>query len=112
MNPARYLDALAAELTTAGWSTLFEGPEALLAFPPDPAQAGRSIRVKAGVGGVPWFITSTGDPLRPCHDLDGAAREIGARPVPQEAGRSRRSLPVVRLLRSVGWGGVLRRDIL
>ncbi|GAA1897283.1 hypothetical protein [Actinomadura bangladeshensis] len=85
MNAAQYLDALAAELHAAGWSTRprYERiPILLHVFSPDLPQIGESIHVKAGVGGVPWFVSSTGDPLRPCHDLAGTAKDIAARLAP------------------------------
>ncbi|MEU9018982.1 hypothetical protein [Actinomadura sp. NPDC048394] len=43
------------------------------------ARFGESVRVKAGVGGVPWFVASTADPLAPCHDTGRAVVEIRAR---------------------------------
>ncbi|GAA1821784.1 hypothetical protein [Actinomadura chokoriensis] len=85
MNAAQYLDALAAELDAAGWSTRprYERiPVLLHVFSPDLPQIGESVHVKAGVGGVPWFVSSTGDPLRPCHDLAGTTKEIAARLAP------------------------------
>ncbi|TDD23583.1 hypothetical protein E1287_38865 [Actinomadura sp. KC06] len=98
MNPAQHLDAvhplhaLAAELAATGWSVHLEDPDLLHAVPPDSARPGTTVRIKDGVGGVPWFVTSTGDPLRPCHDLTGAGREIRAQPVPQESRRSGHAL--------------------
>lgn len=85
MNAAQYLDALAVELDAAGWSTRprYERiPVLLHVFSPDLPQIGESVHVKAGVGGVPWFVSSTGDPLRPCHDLTGTAKDIAARLAP------------------------------
>ncbi|TMR03746.1 hypothetical protein ETD83_10065 [Actinomadura soli] len=88
MNPAQRLDALhalASELAATGWSARLEDPDLLHAVPPDSARPGTTVRIKDGVGGVPWFITSTGDPLRPCHDLPGAGREIRTQPLSQES---------------------------
>ena len=42
-------------------------------------RVGESIWVKPGVGGVPWFVSSTGDPIAPCHDPGGASIEVAAR---------------------------------
>ncbi|NED52068.1 hypothetical protein G3I24_14335, partial [Micromonospora aurantiaca] len=73
------------ELDAAGWSTRprYERiPVLLHVFSPDLPQIGESVHVKAGVGGVPWFVSSTGDPLRPCHDRAGTAKEIAARLAP------------------------------
>ncbi|MFG2244984.1 hypothetical protein [Spirillospora sp. NPDC048823] len=88
MNAAQYLAALASALTATGWSARLEDPEKLRILPPDLARRGQSIQVKAGVGGVPWFVTSTGDPLRPCHDLTGAVAAIGAQPVPHHTSQA------------------------
>ncbi len=77
-----YLDQLARVLATAGWSSRprYEQVPALLhVFSPCLPALGESVRVKAGVGGVPWFVGSSGDPIGPCHDLAGAVDEIGAR---------------------------------
>ncbi|MFA1540916.1 hypothetical protein [Actinomadura monticuli] len=97
MNAEQYLDALAVELDAAGLSTRprYERiPVLLHVFSPDLPQIGESIHVKAGVGGVPWFVSSTGDPLRPCHDLTGTAEDIAARlaPFSREAHIVRRRL--------------------
>ncbi|MFI0370107.1 hypothetical protein ACH35V_19730 [Actinomadura sp. 1N219] len=105
MNPAHHLDAvhplhplhalhaLAAELAATGWSAHLEDPDRLHAIPPDSARPATTIRVKDGVDGVPWFVTSTGDPLRPCHDLTGTSWQIRAQPVSQESRRPRPPLP-------------------
>ncbi|TDD34851.1 hypothetical protein E1287_15335 [Actinomadura sp. KC06] len=85
MNPARHLDDLADALAFAGWSCLpryDETPPLLRVVSPSLPRIGESISVKAGVGGVPWFISSTGDPLTPCHDLTGACLEISTRLAP------------------------------
>ncbi|TYB43634.1 hypothetical protein [Actinomadura chibensis] len=85
MKATAHLDALADALAFAGWSCVprYEVTPALLrVFSPSAPIIGESISVKAGVGGVPWFISSTGDPLRPCHDLTGSCIEISARLAP------------------------------
>ncbi|MFI0407236.1 hypothetical protein [Actinomadura sp. 3N508] len=82
MNPTRHLDVLADALAFAGWSCLpryDETPALLRVVSPSSPRIGESISVKPGVGGVPWFISSTGDPLTPCHDLNGACVEISTR---------------------------------
>lgn len=102
MNATVHLDRLADALAFAGWTCLpryEENPALLRVFSPSAPRIGESISVKAGVGGVPWFISSTGDPLRPCHDLAGACVEISARLSPLVAAarrpesRSRRRVP-------------------
>jgi hypothetical protein len=79
VNAADHLGGLANALAAAGWSTRgrYEDVPAVLLVP-GPGH-GASVRVKAGTGGVPWFISSGGDPLRPCHDLAGTVAEIEAR---------------------------------
>ncbi|TDD76161.1 hypothetical protein [Actinomadura rubrisoli] len=80
-----HLDALARALTAAGWSVsprYDERPALLRVVAPEVPCFGESVWVKPGVGGVPWFISSTGDPLAPCHDLPRAVTEIGARLAP------------------------------
>ncbi|TDD87136.1 hypothetical protein [Actinomadura rubrisoli] len=80
-----YLDLLARALATEGWTArprYDQAPERLHVLSPSLPTLGESIRVKAGVGGVPWFIDSTGDPIAPCHDLPRAVAEIGARLAP------------------------------
>ncbi|NVI89947.1 hypothetical protein [Actinomadura sp. BRA 177] len=79
MNASDHLDGLARALTAAGWPTparYGNVPAVLLVF-----ASGRSVgvSVKAGTGGVPWFVSSNQDPLRPCHDLAGTVVEIEAR---------------------------------
>jgi hypothetical protein len=89
-----HLDALADALAFAGWACVprYEvTPPLLRVFSPSAPMFGESIRVKDGVGGVPWFIASTGDPLRPCHDLAGMCVEISVRLAPfVEAARTSR----------------------
>ncbi|RFS85477.1 hypothetical protein D0T12_10600 [Actinomadura spongiicola] len=80
-----HLDALADALAFAGWTCVPRYDEAtplLRVFSPSLPMIGESISVKAGVGGVPWFISSTGDPLRPCHDVPGACVEVSVRLAP------------------------------
>ncbi|WP_165975637.1 hypothetical protein [Actinomadura rubrisoli] len=82
VSAADHLDALAGVLAAAGWSAsprYGERPALLRVFADESPGVGESVSVKAGVGGVPWFISSTGDPLAPCHDLAGACAAIGAR---------------------------------
>ncbi|TDD79914.1 hypothetical protein [Actinomadura rubrisoli] len=77
-----HLDALARALTAAGWSTsprYQESPALLRVVAPELPGVGESVWVKPGVGGVPWFISSTGDPLAPCHDLAAAVAGIETR---------------------------------
>ncbi|TDD93497.1 hypothetical protein [Actinomadura rubrisoli] len=77
-----HLDALAHALTAAGWSAsprYDQHPALLRVVTPELPCVGESIRVKPGVGGVPWFISSAGDPLAPCHDLAGTCAAIAAR---------------------------------
>ncbi|CNE64349.1 Uncharacterised protein [Mycobacterium tuberculosis] len=79
VNPADHLGSLDRVLAAAGWSTRaqYEGvPPVLLVFA---SGLGVCVSVKAGTGGVPWFISSDGDPLRPCHDLAGTVTEMAAR---------------------------------
>ncbi|MFC4051281.1 hypothetical protein ACFOY4_16435 [Actinomadura syzygii] len=85
MRATAHLDALADALAFAGWTCVprYEVTPALLrVFSSSAPMIGESISVKAGVGGVPWFISSTGDPLRPCHDLTGTCTEISVRLAP------------------------------
>ncbi|WP_243726163.1 hypothetical protein [Actinomadura rubrisoli] len=80
-----YLDLLARVLATEGWTARArydQAPERLHVLSSSLPTIGESIRAKAGVGGVPWFIDSTGDPIAPCHDLPRAVAEIGARLAP------------------------------
>lgn len=82
MNATEHLDGLADALAAAGWSTRARyesSPQLIHVFAPDVPQLGESVYVKAGVGGVPWFIASTGDPVAPCHDIAGAVAELGKR---------------------------------
>ncbi|TDC80772.1 hypothetical protein [Actinomadura sp. 7K507] len=82
MNAADHLNGLVERLVAAGWVVRCrydQGPVRLHVTAPDRPGIGESVRVKAGVGGVPWFIDSTGDPVRPCHDLAGTVAELGAR---------------------------------
>lgn len=87
-----HLDGLAAALAMAGWSAQHrygERPALLHVYSPDlPCLVG-SVRVKAGTGGVPWFVCATGDPLRPCHDLTGTVAEIAARFAAADEGTER-----------------------
>ena len=79
MNAADHLDALAGKLAAAGWSTRAQYedvPAVLLVFA---SRLDIVVSVKAGTGGVPWFVSSGGDPLRPCHDLAGTVGEIEVR---------------------------------
>lgn len=79
VNAADHLGALGQALAAAGWSTRgqYDGvPPVLLVLAPGVEVC---VNVKAGTGGVPWFISSGGDPLRPCHDLGGTVLEIEAR---------------------------------
>ncbi|MGH3243974.1 MAG: hypothetical protein ACRDNL_26590 [Spirillospora sp.] len=99
MNPTRHLDDLADALAFTGWSCVpryDETPALLRVFRPSCPRVGESISVKAGVGGVPWFISSIGDPLRPCHDLTGTCAEISVRlsavRIPEARSRRRRRL--------------------
>ncbi len=82
MTSPQYLDLLARVLATAGWSSrprYDQVPARLHVFSHCLPSVGESVHVKTGVGGVPWFIASTGDPIAPCHDLEGAVTEIGLR---------------------------------
>lgn len=82
MNAADHLNGLAATLMAAGWTTRHrydQNPAQLHVTAPDRPSIGESIHIKAGTGGVPWFIDSTGDPIRPCHDLPGTTTELTAR---------------------------------
>lgn len=82
MNAAFHLDRLASVLSANGWCTArryTDSPPLLRVFSDDRPGVGESVRVKPGVGGVPWYIASTGDPLAPCHDPVRACLEIGAR---------------------------------
>lgn len=108
MNATGHLDDLADALAYAGWSCLpryEEHPALLRVFSQSSPRIGESISVKAGVGGVPWFISSTGDPLRPCHDLTGTCVEISARlsplvtaaHIPEIRSRRRRRLAFLML---------------
>ncbi|GAA1786573.1 hypothetical protein GCM10009735_17370 [Actinomadura chokoriensis] len=81
MNAADHLGALGQVLAAAGWSTRArydDVPPVLLVLA---SGVDVCVSVKAGTGGVPWFISSGGDPLRPCHDLAGTVVEIKARSV-------------------------------
>lgn len=82
MNATDHLDALAAALAAAGWSTRprYESHPALIhVFSADLPELGESVYVKPGVGGVPWFIDSTHNPVRPCHDLAGTVAALAER---------------------------------
>ncbi len=82
MNATDHLDRLGEALEGAGWRTArryWESPALLRVFSSDLPEVGKSIWVKPGVNGVPWFIASTGDPLAPCHAPDRACAEIAAR---------------------------------
>ncbi|MFD0687165.1 hypothetical protein [Actinomadura fibrosa] len=75
----RHLDGLARVLKATGWSAsprYDERASLLRVLAPGLRGVGESVQVKAGVGGVPWFVTSTGDPLAPCHDLATAAERL------------------------------------
>ncbi|MGI5324729.1 hypothetical protein [Actinomadura nitritigenes] len=97
MNAPDHLDGLARALDPAGWSTRrrYENRPALLhVFVSELPGVGESVRVKAGTAGVPWFVASTGDPIKPCHDLAGTVAEIAARLGPvTELGHATRSKP-------------------
>lgn len=85
MTPTEHLDGLAVALAAAGWSTSarYEGRPALIhVFAAAAPDIGESVYVKPGVGGVPWFISSTGDPLRPCHDVAGTVAALAERVQP------------------------------
>jgi hypothetical protein len=109
MNANDHLDGLARALDAAGWSTrrrYDRAPVLLHVFASEVPGAGESVHVKAGTAGVPWFVASTGDPLRPCHDLAGTVTEITARlkplAVPVKAvrpGRRRMANAIRRLAR-------------
>jgi hypothetical protein len=82
MTVTSHLDRLAEALIASGWCAeprYTETPPLLRVFSPDLPGVGESVWVKPGVGGVPWFIASTGDPLAPCHDPVMACAEIAAR---------------------------------
>ncbi|MFI0482211.1 hypothetical protein [Actinomadura sp. 9N215] len=107
MNAIRHLDDLADALAFAGWSCLpryDETPARLRVYSASSPKVGENITVKAGVGGVPWFISATGDPLRPCHDLIGTCAEISVRlsAVRPDPGNRRRRR-VAFLVRRGGW---------
>jgi hypothetical protein len=88
VTPETHLDRLGEDLRRAGWSTVrrYDRPLPLLrVFSPALPEVGESVWVKPGVGGVPWFIASTCDPLSPCHDLLGARIEVSARLAPLTA---------------------------
>ncbi|TDD93360.1 hypothetical protein [Actinomadura rubrisoli] len=77
-----HLGALAGVLATAGWASrprYEEIPALLRVFSPHLPALGESVWVKPGVGGVPWFVSSSGDPIAPCHDLAGAVQGIADR---------------------------------
>ncbi|TDD75070.1 hypothetical protein [Actinomadura rubrisoli] len=77
-----HLDALAGVLAAAGWAVsprYQEEPALLRVVAAGLPGVGESVWVKPGVGGVPWFISSAGEPLAPCHDLAGACAAIDAR---------------------------------
>ncbi|TDD97130.1 hypothetical protein [Actinomadura rubrisoli] len=79
---AHHLDQLAAALREAGWGTRRrhgQGTELLQVFSTDLPGVGESIRVGTGIGGLPCFISSTGDPMAHCHDLHGARMEVAIR---------------------------------
>ncbi len=79
MNPADHLDRLGEALIGAGWNTAQryeDSPPLLRVFSSALPEVGESVWVKPGVGGVPWFIASTGDPLAPCHDPGQARWEL------------------------------------
>ncbi|MFD0685528.1 hypothetical protein [Actinomadura fibrosa] len=81
MRDTDYLLRLARVLAAAGWTCrprIASTPPLVIVAASEKATVGESIRVKAGVGGVPWFVTSTGHPLAPCHDLlEACAAVIG-----------------------------------
>ncbi|WP_433138763.1 hypothetical protein ACQPZ8_37545 [Actinomadura nitritigenes] len=74
---AGHLDRLAAALVRANWTTekRYDGTPPLLRVFLS-GRVGESIRVKPRVNGVPWFVSSTGNPLAPCHDAERAVREM------------------------------------
>ncbi|MFB4299481.1 hypothetical protein [Actinomadura sp. NTSP31] len=76
---AGHLDRLAAAMARESLITqkCYDGtPPLLRVFLR--GRVGESIRVKPGVGGVPWFVSSTGNPLAPCHDAERAVSEMAA----------------------------------
>lgn len=82
MNPADHLDRLGEALICAGWNTAQRYGDSrplLRVFSSTLPEVGESVWVKPGVGGVPWFIASTGDPLAPCHAPDRARMALEAR---------------------------------
>ncbi|TDD90761.1 hypothetical protein [Actinomadura rubrisoli] len=101
MTPTQHLDGLARVLPAAGWSTrprYEEIPVLLRVFSPYLPAFGESVWVKPGVGGVPWFMSSSGDPIAPCHDLVGAVQGIADR-----------LGPIAEAARAMGQEGPLRR---
>jgi hypothetical protein len=78
---ADHLDALARALADAGWSSgprYDHIPVLMHVFARDMPGFGESVRVTTGTDGTPWFLSSTGDPLAPCHDPAGATTKIAA----------------------------------
>ncbi|QKG23202.1 hypothetical protein [Actinomadura verrucosospora] len=78
---ADHLDALARALADAGWSSAprYDRVPALMhVYARDMPGFGESVRVTAGADGTPWFLSSTGDLLAPCHDSAGATTKIAA----------------------------------
>ncbi|MWA01481.1 hypothetical protein F8568_014045 [Actinomadura sp. LD22] len=52
---------------------------------------------------MPWFVASTGDPLKPCHDIAGTVAEIAARlgPLTEPADTKCRRRRVAKVIRKV-----------
>lgn len=79
VTAAEHLERLAAALDAAGWTVdrRYDGPPLVRVSSPKAPHIGDSIGVKDGVGGVPWFVSSCGDPVAPCHDVRRACAEVG-----------------------------------
>ncbi|HEU5025672.1 MAG TPA: hypothetical protein VFV01_12195, partial [Spirillospora sp.] len=77
MTAVEHLERLAAALDAAGWTVgrRYGGTPLVRVSSSRAPHIGDSIRVKAGVGGVPWFVSSCGDPVAPCHDVRRACAE-------------------------------------
>ncbi|MBO2456075.1 hypothetical protein [Actinomadura violacea] len=79
VTDVEHLERLAAALDAAGWTVgrRHEGTPLVRVSSPKAPHIGDSVRVKDGVGGVPWFVSSCGDPVAPCHDVRRACAEVG-----------------------------------
>jgi hypothetical protein len=75
-----HLERLAEALEGEGWTVgrCFEGTPVVRVSSSRAPHVGDTVGVKDGVGGVPWFVSSCGDPVAPCHDVRRACREVGA----------------------------------